>query len=167
MAPCDNIGEIASPVFILVAIGLEGLIDALPIERAPYLADANDGILGAWRAQRFRGEAPIMMAVALAVRVISCWVELTIRARMRHGSNDDAGNNLGSSDGNADVSGDGERVAAMGSNSRRRASTAVLYNRIVRSQEAPVAMQYLTGGSFALQAIQFVPIAANIGRGNI
>ena len=120
LAPCDNIGEIASPVVILVAIGLEGLIDALPIERAPYLADANDGILGAWRAQRFRGEAPIMMAVALAVRVISCWVELTIRARMRHGSNDDAGNNLGSSDGNADVSGDGERVAAMGSNAGAR-----------------------------------------------
>ena len=116
MAPCDNIGESASPVVILVAIGLEGLFDALSIKRAPCLADANDGILGAWRARRFRGEAPIMMAVALVVRLISCWVGLTIRARMRHGSNDDAGNNLGSSDGNADVSGDEEHAAVMGSN---------------------------------------------------
>ena len=47
IAPCDNIGEIVSPIVIFAAIVLEGLFDALPIERAPYLADANEGILSA------------------------------------------------------------------------------------------------------------------------
>ena len=78
IAPCDNIGEIASPVVILIAIGLESLFDALPIERAPYFA--KSGIFGGWRNQRFRGEAPIMLTIVLFVRIVFCWVEMKVRA---------------------------------------------------------------------------------------
>ena len=162
LAPCENIGEITAPVIILVAIGLEGLFDALPIERAPYLADANEGVLGAWRMQRYQGEAPIMMTGVLAVRLIFCWIELTLRAHVRGGSNNkDTDNNTGGSDGNADVSGD---QSAPRHAKRRKSSMSILYTRIVRSQEATVEMQYMAGGSFVLQAVQFVLYAAAIGK---
>ena len=50
-APGDNIGEIATPVMVLVVIGLEGLFDALPIiERVPYLADDASEGEGIWGA---------------------------------------------------------------------------------------------------------------------
>ena len=35
IAPCDNLGEILSPVVILAALTLEGVFDRLPIGRAP------------------------------------------------------------------------------------------------------------------------------------
>ena len=47
IAPCDNVGEIMSPVVLIVAIGLEALYSSFGFERAPYLADS--GILEAWR----------------------------------------------------------------------------------------------------------------------
>ena len=41
---------------------------------------------------------------------------------------------------------------------------AVLYNRIVRSQEAPVEVKYMAGVAFALQALMFVIMAATMGK---
>ena len=155
IAPCDNIGEIASAAIIFVALGLESLFDRLPIERAPYLADASEGMLGAWRKRRFRGEAPLMMIFVLAVRLIFCWIEVTIRAHMRRREYDTDNNNT------AIVGRDD--VPRSGANARR-SSMKVLYNRIVRSQEAPVELQYMAGGLFALQGGLFVVNAAAIGR---
>ena len=86
IAPCDNLGEILSPLVILAALILEAMFDWLPIERAPYLAARDEGILGAWRHRRFRGEAPIMMTVVLVVRPIFCRIEVTVRARQRRGA---------------------------------------------------------------------------------
>ena len=83
IAPCDNLGEILSPVVILAALALEGVFDRLPIGRAPYLAASDEGILGGWRHRRFRGEAPIMMIVVLAVRVVFCYIEVAVRAHQR------------------------------------------------------------------------------------
>ena len=165
LAPCDNTGEIVSPIVILATLALEGLFDMLPIERAPYFADANEGILGAWRKRRFRGEAPIMMIIVLAVRLLFCWIELMIRARQcRH--NDTANNNDMTAELNnaEDVAISDER--AVGTKSRR-SSMPVLYNRIVRSQEAPVEVKYVAGVAFALQAGQFVACAAMIRKGGL
>jgi hypothetical protein len=57
-----------------------------------------------------------------------------------------------------------ERAVGMKS---RRSSMAVLYNRIVRSQEAPVEVKYVAGVAFALQAGQFVACAAMIRKGGL
>jgi hypothetical protein len=56
VAPCDNIGEIASPVVIMITIALESLFDALPIERAPYFADT--GIMGSVADETSSGGSP-------------------------------------------------------------------------------------------------------------
>ena len=159
LAPCDNIGEIASPIIVLLVLALEGLYDVLPIERAPYFADANEGILGAWRTRRFRGEAPIMMIIVLVVRLVFCWIELTIRARQRR-DNGTGNNNATAELSNAEVSSDECAVGAR----RRRSSMAVLYNRMVCSQEAPVEVKYMAGVAFALQALMFVIMAATMGK---
>ena len=160
IAPCDNIAEVASPVVILVAIALEGLFDILPIERARYLADADKGILGGWRSQRFRGEAPIMMIIVLAARLIFCWIELTVRRMQRR--NGDTDNTTVAEIGIEDVRSDDKR--AVGATKSRRSSMTVLYNRIVRSEEAPVEMKYMTVAAFAFQAVLFVYNAAAMGR---
>lgn len=162
IAPCDNIGEIASPIVILVAMMLEGLFDMLPIERAPHLADANEGILGAWRSRQFRGEGPIMMIIVLAVRLIFCWIELRVERMQRR--NDGTDNSTTSAEvGIEDVRSDEERAVGA-TKSRRSSMMAVLYNRIVRSEEAPVEMKYMAGATFALQAVIFVYNAASIGK---
>ena len=70
IVPCDNIGEIASPVVLALALGLESLFDGLAIGRAPYFA--KTGTMGAWRNQRFRGEALAMMTTVFAVRLVFC-----------------------------------------------------------------------------------------------
>ena len=162
LAPCDNIGEIVSPIVILVALVLEGLFDVLPIDRAPYFADANEGILGGWRARRFRGEAPMMMIIVLAVRLVFCWIELVIRARQRRNNDTGNNNNATAELSNVDVAISAER--ALGASSRR-SSMAVLYNRIVRREEAPVEVKYMAGYTFAIQAVLFVSIAAAFGKG--
>ena len=51
IAPCDDIGEITSPVVIIIAIELESAFDWLPLERAPYFS--NNGIMGGWRTSDF------------------------------------------------------------------------------------------------------------------
>ena len=85
LAPCDNIAELTSPLVIILAIGLEAVFDVLPVERAPHLA--RTGIMGGWRNQRFRGEAPIMMTIAFVVRVMFCWLEINVRAYQRRRDN--------------------------------------------------------------------------------
>ena len=142
IAPCDNLGEILSPLVILAALTLEGVFGLLPIERAPYLAASDEGILGGWRHRRFRGEAPIMMIVVLAVRVAFCYIEVAVRARQRRRTETGA-------------------VAARG----RRPSMAVLYDRVVRSRDAPVHVQCAAGGLLALQPLLFVCYAASKGKG--
>ena len=142
IAPCDNLGEILSPLVILAALTLEGMFGLLPIGWAPYLAASDEGILCGWRHRRFQGEAPIMIIVVLAVRVAFCYIEVAVRARQRRRTETGA-------------------VAARG----RRPSTAVLYDRVVRSRDAPVHMQCAAGGLLALQPLLFVCYAAAVGKG--
>ena len=138
LAPCDNIGEIVSPVVIMIAIGLESAFDWLPFERAPYFADR--GVMGGWMNEGFHGEASITLVIIFFIRIIFCWIEIKVRAR-QHGH--DSG-------------------AAAGARSRR-SSMAVLYNRVVRSEDAPVHMQCLAGVLFALQPCYFVLWTAVFG----
>ena len=152
IAPCDNIGEVVSPIVIMIAIGLESLFDSLPIERAPYFADK--GVLGGWRNQRFSGEAPAMLIIVFLVRVAFCWIEMKVRDRQR--PNETA---------NADFqTPQDDSGTTAGGAKKRRSSMAVLYHRIVRSDDAPVHMQYMAGALFALQLIIFVDYAAGIGK---
>ena len=74
LAPSDNIGEIVSPVVIMVVIGLESAFDWLSFEQAPYFSDS--GVLGGWRHPQFRGEAPIMLLIVFMIRVTFCWIEI-------------------------------------------------------------------------------------------
>ena len=146
LAPCDNIGEIVSPMVIMVVIGLESAFDWLPFERAPYFADS--GVLGGWRHSQFRGEAPIMLTIIFMVRVTFCWIEMNVRDRQRPNETDTCATT----------------TDARGAN-RRRSSMAVLYHRVVRSDDdAPVHMQYLAGALFALQLVLFVEYAAWFGK---
>ena len=54
--------------------------------------------------------------------------------------------------------------AVAGGARRRRSSMAVLYHRVVRSEDAPVHMQYMAGALFALQPSLFVVHATRFGR---
>ena len=165
IAPCDNIGEIVSPVVIIIAIGLESAFVWLPVERAPYFT--KGGILDGWRNERFRGEAPIMLTIVFVVRVVFCWIEVKARAHQRrnkestHRSGADAV--LRSPQPDGDISGENKR-SNVTKPKARRSSMAVLYQRIVSSDDAPVHMQYLAGASFALQPIHFVILAARYGH---
>jgi hypothetical protein len=140
LAPCDNLGEILSPVLIVAALALESAFDVLPIEKAPYFQ--RIGILGAWRYKRFRGETPIMMAIAFLMRVAFCWIEVTVRARQRRTD--------------TDIPGTGGGVRAR----TRRSSMRALYDRVIYSRDAPVQVQYAAIGLFAFQPIYFVTNAA-------
>ena len=144
LAPCDNLGEIISPVIVVVALALESAFDLLPIEKSPFFR--HTGILGGWRHKRFRGETPIMMAIVFLIRVAFCWIEVTVRARQRHTDTDIP----------VDATGVGVR--------RRRSSMRVLYDRIIHSREAPVQVQCAALVLFAFQPILFVTNAASIGN---
>jgi hypothetical protein len=171
LAPCDNIAEITSPLVITMAIGMEAVFDGLPTGRAPYFA--HIGTMGGWRSQRFHGEALIMMTIVFLVRVVFCYIEFAVRANQRRRdetrtSATDADISQPSPNNEEEAIGDntptndeGTRAA---SKSRRRSSMAVLYHRIVRSNDAPVQMHYLTCALFVLQPIIFVPYATMIGN---
>ena len=92
IAPCDNLGEIVSPVVIMIAIGFESLFDSLPIGRAKYFA--NNGVMEGWRNERFRGEAQLMLVIVFVVRITFCWIEVKVRARQR-GNETDASTTTG------------------------------------------------------------------------
>ena len=172
IAPCDNVGEITSPVVLIVAIGLEALYSSFGFERAPYLADS--GILEAWRMDedgqgRPRGETTRMLTVVLVVRLIFCWLEVKVRHyQKRHAHRD------GTAAANGAYQGDGERGTEDGGNEdpnrsqrrpkTRRPSMKVLYDRIVDSREAPTHMKFLAISLFCLQPIILVGQAASIGR---
>ena len=146
LAPCDNIGEIVSPMVIMVVVGLESAFDWLPFERAPYFADS--GVLGGWRHPQFRGEAPVMLTIIFMVRVTFCWIEMKVRDRQRPNETDT-----------------GATTTDATGAKRRRSSMAVLYHRAVRSDDdAPVHMQYLAGAMFALQPVLFVEYSARFGK---
>ena len=164
IAPCDNIGEIISPIVVLVAIGLESAFDGLPgLDRAPFLASKDRGILGAWRMedinlglQQSRGDAAIVLIVVLVVRVIFCVLEIRVRAWRKR----DAPTTRSAS------SGVGRSDTEIGAPTakKRRASMAVLYDRIAQSRDDAVHMQYMAGTLFALQPILFVVYAAILGQ---
>ena len=163
IAPCDNIGEVVSPVVILIAIGLEAAFD-WSFERAPYFADR--GILGGWRQQRFRGEAPLMLTIVLFVRVVFCWIEMKVRDRQRPNETaTSATTNAGQRAPQTDEDASSEISRSNGSRARR-SSMAVLYHRIARSddRDAPIHMQCMAGALFALQPALFVFAAAYVGR---
>ena len=165
IAPCDNIGEIVSPAVIMIVIGLEAAFEWLPVERAPYTT--KNGILGGWRNQRFRGEAPVMLSIVFAVRVAFCWIEVKVRAHQRRNKESTtinaAGVDLRSSQPDGDIGGENNRSNETKTKARR-SSMAVLYHRIVSSDDVPVHMQYLAGASFVLQPILFIVYAARDGR---
>ena len=151
IAPCDNMGEIVSPIVIMMVLGLEAAFEWLPFERAPYLA--RNGILGGWRNQMFRGEATIMLAIVLLVRIVFCYIEVRVRAyQSRNDSAAASGEN---------------RSAETGAiaHRARQPSMAVLYQRIVlHSDDAPVHMQHAAAAVFTLQPIFFVLYAAIFGK---
>ena len=163
-APCDNIGEIVSPVVIMIAIGLESVIDWLPFERAPYFA--NTGILGGWRNQRFRGEAPTMLIIVFFVRVTFCSIEMKVRDRQRDNETDtSATTNAGQQTPETDEDASGENSRSNEARARaRRSSMAVLYHRIVRSEDALVHMRCMAAVLFALQPVLLVCTAAYVGK---
>ena len=104
----------------------------------------------------------MMMIIVLAVRLLFCWVEFTIRARQRRSNDAGTSDNTTAELSNEDVNPSDEH--AVGAKSSRRSSMAVLYNRIVRSEEAPVEVKYMAGAAFALQAVLFGTFAASLGR---
>ena len=163
IAPCDNIGEILSPVVLMVTIGLEILFDVIPgTQRAPYLS--RSGILGAWRrvGEETWGGMLRLLTIVLAVRIFFCWIEIKVRqyqSRNRHLDDHHA-----PSEGVAQHGG-GDSSAHPNTSSRsRRSSMQVLFNRIVHSTEAPMRIRYLAVSLFCLQAVLLVCNAANIGR---
>jgi hypothetical protein len=131
LAPCDNIAEIASPLVIIMVIGLEAVFDGLPtiFRRAPYFAQT--GIMGGWRNQRFRGEALIMMAVAFVVRVMFCWLEVSVRNYQRRRDN----GSIGATDIDPHGTGGDNRSRAL----TRQPSLAELYQRGAASLRRPSA----------------------------
>ena len=162
LAPCDNVGEIASPVVLVIAIGLEAVFDSLPFDRAPYFADS--GVVGGWRQKRFFGEAPIILVIVFFIRIVFCWIEIKLRARQR-------GNETGTSaTTDAGLQTPQNNRHASGGNGRsngaqaRRSSMVVLYHRIVLSGDSPVHMQYMAGALFALQPILFMFNVAEFGK---
>lgn len=164
LAPCDNVGEIAAPIVLLVTIGFEAAFGALRLERAQYLA--NGGILGGWTKQRNR-EAPIMMAIVLCFRALFCWIEITVRAYQKRITRANCNDTMamfaprkpaGSSLRLSIVTLAGDAVK------KRRSSMMVLFNRIVHSQDAPEHMKYMVGALLALQPILFVIYSAAFGK---
>ena len=111
--------------------------------------------------RRFRGEAPIMMMVVLLVRIAFCWIEVAIRAHQRHHGASNTANDRDAIDNSTRSITEASTVGAKS----RRSSMTVLYTRIVHSDDAPLQMQYVAVGFFALQPIIFVFYAANTGRG--
>ena len=166
IAPCDNIGEMASPLVIIMAVGLEAVFDGLPIGRAPYFA--KNGIMGGWRSARFRGEAVVMMAAVFVIRVAFCYIEFNIRENMRrrdHGADIEISQIALPPNNEAEPSdNDHSSIRTNAAAKSRRSSMAVLYHRIIRSGEAPVQMQFLAFAMFAMQPIIFVPYVALIGK---
>ena len=155
IAPCDNVAEIISPVIIMITIGLESMIDSLPIGRAPYFA--NNGVMGGWRNERFRGEAPIMLTIVFVVRIAFCWIEMKVRARQRGNETDASAP--------TDIDLQTPQTMPVRQHPRtRRSSMAVLYTRIADSDDSPLHMQYMAGVLFALQPIYFVLLAALFGK---
>ena len=85
----------------------------------------------------------LMSWIGAVVMAHLCWrdIEVAVRARQRRRTETGA-------------------VAARG----RRPSMAVLYDRVVRSRDAPVQMQRAAGGLLALQSVLFVCYAAYIEK---
>ena len=145
LAPCENVGEIISPVIVVAALALESAFDVLPIEKAHYFR--RTGILGGWRHKRFSGETPILMAIVFVIRVAFCWIEVTVRARQRR-----TGTNIP-----ANATDVGVR--------RRRSSMRVLYDRVIHARgDVTIQMQCAAVGLFAIQSVYFVSNAACFGR---
>jgi hypothetical protein len=162
LAPCDNIGEIVSPVVIMIVIGLESVFDWLSFERAPYFLDT--GITGGWRNQRFPGEAPVMLTIVFFVRVAFCWIEVKVRDRQRPNETSGATDaDLGTPPNDEHANDDGENSRSNGPKARR-SSMAVLYHRIACCDDSPIHMQLLAGACFALQPVLFVLYAAQFGK---
>jgi hypothetical protein len=153
LAPCDNIAEIASPVSIAIAVAFSALFDSFGLDRAALLAET--GLFGGWQMaqSRSRGEVLVMLLVVLAFRLLFCWIEITLRL-FKHRKETTP----------VDPSSSATDEITAGARKKRRSSMAVLYDRIVHSQNAPIHMKYTAGTWFASVAIIFVVIAANLGR---
>ena len=108
-----------------------------------------------------------MLSIVFAVWVAFCWIEVKVRAHQRRNKGSTiinaAGVDLRSSQPDGDIGGENNRSNETKPKARR-SSMAVLYHRIVSSDDVPVHMQYLAGASFALQPILFIVYAARDGR---
>jgi hypothetical protein len=103
---------------------------------------------------RFREEVPIMLLVVLVFRVLFCMIEIKLRS-FKHSKETST----------VDAPSSTPAHSAGGARKKRRTSTAVLYERIAHSHNAPVHMKYASGVWFAWMAIIFVLFAAAIGKG--
>ena len=108
-----------------------------------------------------------MLTIVFVVRVVFCWIEVKARAHQRRNKEDTHRSGveavLRSPQPDGDISGENKR-SNVTKTKARRSSMAVLYQRIVSSDDAPVHMQYLAGAAFALQPILFVILAAQYGK---
>lgn len=155
-APSENLGEIVSPVLIIITLGLESVYDALPIlERAPNVAES--GILDAWRASRAggqrqsRGETVLMLFIVLLIRCFFCELELKIRARERRRREN-------SRDQSRDKKEDGSDTEPI---VKREATLVILFRRIARPPDRDARdLEYLACSLVSLQSILFVAVAA-------
>jgi hypothetical protein len=141
LPPCGNIGEIISPLSFSLRLRLKVCLECYQSNAHHILQTQTKRFWAGGGSGGSRARPLFMMLIVLADRLIFCWTELTTRARQRR-NNDTANNNDTTAElNNADVDRSDER--AVGAKSRR-SSMAVLYNRIVRSQEAPIEVKYMT-----------------------
>ena len=76
LAPCDNFGEVLSPVVVSLAIAFQSLFHASGLRPAPF-AEA-----GTVRSAH-HGDTPLLLAMVFGLRIVFCWAELSIRSNAR------------------------------------------------------------------------------------
>ena len=147
IAPCDNLGEMASPVVIFMVMMCEWVFDGIPgLNRAPYVdKEGIWGVLGGRRHQLRRDESVVMLFIVLMVRLVFCYCEMSIRNRQRRKK------------ATRDCF-DDDHVLAI---DRERSSMVVLYNRIFHDTSH---MQCFAFAAFALQPVFFIVSAARLGK---
>ena len=140
IAPCDNMGELVSPVSIMLVIAFESLFSATGIRPAPFLARTH--IMDAWRARGSntmvtRSETSLVLLFVLLIRFIFCWVEVALRNN-NYFRGAITGGSISQSISHIEDR-TSIRVTVRGAPPRlqsRRSSAMVLYDRIMRASDA-------------------------------
>ena len=169
LSPCDNFGEIVSPVVILLALAAESLFFACGFDAAPYLEDT--GILAAWKSRSgsrddFRGETPLMLVVVLIIRVGFCLLELHLRPWVAKRFPVVVGHDTVPDR----KSGGNEEPPSPSPVKKRRSSAVVLYDRITRlgddgmGGELQKTFRLMAAVLVLIQPLMLVIFAATFGR---